>query len=240
VDACHKKCDFTVVSVFVNPTQFNNPEDFSGYPRCMEEDVEMLRTHGTDVVFAPDEKEMYPEPDTRKFYFGEMEQVMEGAFRPGHFNGVGQVVSKLFEYCMPDAAFFGEKDFQQLAIIRELARQLYDTVQIVACPTVRENDGLAMSSRNRRLSPEMRKRVPVIAKTLFEAKEKMQHKSVAALKEWALEKIGNTEGLEPEYVEIVNAQTLQTVEDWNDAEHIQMCVAVWAFPVRLIDNIALK
>ena len=240
VDACRKKCGFTIVSIFVNPTQFNNSEDFTRYPRCLEEDVDMLRTHGVDIVFAPAEKEMYPEPDTRKFYFGEMEQVMEGACRPGHFNGVGQIVSKLFEYCKPDFAFFGEKDFQQLAIIRELSRQLHHRVQIIACPTVRENDGLAMSSRNRRLLPEMRERAPIIAKTLFEAKEKMPHKTVVALKEWVLEQIGSVEGLESEYVEIVNAQNLQAIKDWNDAEHVQMCVAVWASSVRLIDNITLK
>ncbi len=240
VDTCRQQCGYTVVSIFVNPTQFNNPEDFDCYPRCMEDDIALLEPHGVDVVFAPGEKEVYPEPDMRQFYFGEMEKVMEGAFRPGHFNGVGQIVSKLFEYCNPDYAFFGEKDFQQLAIIRELVWQKHYPVNIVACPIVREADGLAMSSRNRRLSPEMRKEVPVIAKTLFEATKKMESMSVEALKEWALESIGATGKVEPEYVAVVNAKTLQAIKNWDEAEQVQLCVAAWAPPVRLIDNIRLK
>ena len=236
---CRKKCDVAIASIFVNPTQFNNKADLTNYPRCEEKDLEILQNLGVDIVFTPSEKEIYPEPDTRTFCFGEMERVMEGAFRPGHFNGVAQIVSRLFEYCKPHYAFFGEKDFQQLAIIRELVKKQHYPIEIIACPTVREKDGLAMSSRNQNLSPEMRKIAPVIAKTLFAAKEKMQNTDVLSLKNWITHEI-NMEGLKTEYVDVVNARTLQPIEHWDEAEFVQLCVAAWAESVRLIDNIALK
>ncbi len=240
VRACKTQCDITVVSIFVNPTQFNNPNDLTNYPRTLKNDTEMLHALNTDIVFAPSEKEVYPEPDTRKFDFGAVERVMEGKFRPGHFNGVAQVVSRLFEIVQPDCAFFGEKDFQQLAIIRILVTELDYRPVIVPCPTVREPDGLAMSSRNTLLTQEQRDAAPLIYKTLSEAKEKVATTSVEEVKKWVTKTIDASRLLEVEYVEVINELTLQPVESWADAEHVRICVAVYARPVRLIDNIQLK
>jgi len=239
VRECKKHCDITVVSIFVNPTQFNNPDDFKHYPRTLENDSEQLRQAGADIVFAPNEKEIYPEPDTRIFDFGLLDKVMEGEFRPGHFNGVAQVVSRLFAIVQPDKAFFGEKDFQQVAVLREMVAQMGNQPEIIAFPTVRENDGLAMSSRNVRLTENQRKQAPAIYAALLEAKNKVANTSVELLKKWVMDTIHSTSELKVEYVEIVNEKTLQPVSTWNDCEHIRLCVAVFAYPVRLIDNIQL-
>ena len=169
VKEARKQSDVVVVSIFVNPTQFNNPDDLKTYPRDLDKDVKMLEELDVELIFAPTVKEMYPEEDTRQFDFGNLDKVMEGKYRPGHFNGVAQVVSKLFDQVTPDKAFFGEKDFQQLAIIRRLVKDLKMPVDVVGCPIVREPDGLAMSSRNMLLTPEMRKNAPVIAETLSES-----------------------------------------------------------------------
>jgi pantoate--beta-alanine ligase len=169
VERCVAENDICVVSIFVNPTQFNNHEDLRLYPRTPEEDYELLRSTGTDVVFAPSVEEIYPGPDIRIFDFGLLDKVMEGAFRPGHFNGVAQVVSKLFAFVEPHKAYFGEKDFQQLAIVREMVKQQELPVEIVGVPTVREQNGLAMSSRNQRLSVEQREHASEIHRIMRES-----------------------------------------------------------------------
>ncbi|MDR0737666.1 MAG: pantoate--beta-alanine ligase [Prevotellaceae bacterium] len=235
-----ERCDFTVVSIFVNPKQFNNPEDFKNYPRTQEADTNLLSEVGVNLVFIPSEKEIYPAPDTRVFDFGETGNVMEGLHRPGHFNGVAQVVTRLFNIVNPTMAFFGEKDFQQLAIIKLLVDQIDLPIQIVSCPIVREYDGLAMSSRNRLLNNNQRMHVPLIARTLFEAKEKMEYVGVTDLSKWVKDTIDADPELKTEYAEIVNAKTLQPIITWDDANNIQLCVAVHANTIRLIDNIRLK
>jgi pantoate--beta-alanine ligase len=238
--ASKAQCDITVVSIFVNPTQFNNPDDLRNYPRDLKRDNNMLLALGVDIVFEPDEKEIYPEPDTRTFNFGQMENVMEGAFRPGHFNGVAQVVSRLFAIVQPHFAFFGEKDFQQVAIVRALAEQLPQMPLIVPCPVVREPDGLAMSSRNALLTKQQRAHAPLIAATLFEAQKKAGVTMVNNLKKWVTDAINADDELEVEYADIVDEQTLQPISNWNDSEHARLCVAVYARPIRLIDNIQLN
>ncbi|MDR1406369.1 MAG: pantoate--beta-alanine ligase, partial [Prevotellaceae bacterium] len=240
VQACRQQCTTTVASIFVNPAQFNNPEDLHNYPRTLKSDGVLLQAAGTDILFAPDEKEIYPQTDTRLFNFGKLGEVMEGKFRPGHFNGVAQVVSRLFAVVQPDYAFFGEKDFQQLAIIRALAGQLKEKTVITGCPTVRENDGLAMSSRNTLLSAKQREHAPLIAATLTKAKEKTQTLPVAELKKWVTDTINADSELEVEYIEIADEETLQPLKQWADAAHARLFAAVHAYPVRLIDNIRLN
>ncbi|MDR0543632.1 MAG: pantoate--beta-alanine ligase [Dysgonamonadaceae bacterium] len=230
--------DVAVVSIFVNPTQFNDKNDLLHYPRTLEADCERLKDTGAAIVFAPSVEEIYPEPDTRQFDFGSLATVMEGKFRPGHFNGVAQVVSRLFDIVQPDRAYFGEKDFQQLAIIRAMAKQLNLPVEIVAHPIVREADGLAMSSRNIRLSAELRKNAAAISRILFESQKKKDHLSIAELKKEVTDRINAVPGLETEYFELVDGYSLQTVRHWNDSDFIAGCVAVYAGNVRLIDNIA--
>lgn len=244
VERCRKECDTVVVSIFVNPTQFNDPKDLETYPRTEEEDLKLLEKAGVDFVFAPSVAEVYPEPDTRIFDFGPLERVMEGAFRPGHFNGVAQVVSRLFEIVKPDKAYFGEKDFQQLAIIRRMVSDLGLNVEIVGCPIVRETDGLAKSSRNMLLTPEARKAAPGIYKVLSEAVSLAESGSygVTEIKERIVRFINEIAPLEAEYVEIVDAATLQPVQSWGDGHRIgdlRCCVAVQAQKVRLIDNVAI-
>jgi pantoate--beta-alanine ligase len=229
-----------VVSIFVNPTQFNDPGDLERYPRNLDADLKLLENTGCHIVFAPDIKEVYPEPDTRKFSFGELETVMEGKHRPGHFNGVAQVVSKLFEMVKPDKAYFGLKDFQQLAIIKNMVEQLNIEVEIVPCPIVREESGLAMSSRNELLSADERKNAALISKTLFEAKELGSQKSVQGLAAWIEENINKNRFLSVEYVEIVDDEKLQPVKSWNEKNTKVVCVAAYCGKVRLIDNIVLN
>lgn len=229
-----------VVSIFVNPTQFNDPKDLERYPRTLESDLKLLEKTGCHIVFAPSVSEIYPEPDTRKFDFGLLEAVMEGKHRPGHFNGVAQVVSKLFEFVKPDKAYFGLKDFQQLAIIKNMVKQLNLPVEIVPCPIVREESGLAMSSRNELLSREERKNAAVISETLFRAKELCREKSVEELKKWIAGNINKNPYLTVEYVEIVDDETLQPVKNLTDEKNNVCCVAVYCGKVRLIDNIVLN
>lgn len=238
--ASREQCAVTVVSIFVNPTQFNNPDDLRRYPRSLKQDCDLLLATGVDIVFAPDEGEIYPQPDRRQFRFGRLDRVMEGKYRPGHFNGVAQVVSRLFEIVRPTHAYFGEKDFQQVAIVRTLAEQMGGRPLIVACPVVREADGLAMSSRNALLTDVQRAHAPLIAATLVRAQAKTATTSVAALRQWVADAINADDELEVEYAEIVDEQTLQPIAHWNDAQHPRLCVAVYARPVRLIDNIDLK
>jgi len=231
--------DVTVVSIFVNPIQFNNPEDLAKYPRTIEADIEKLAGAGCDIVFSPSEHEMYPEPDNTVMEFGGLEKVMEGRFRPGHFRGVGIVVKRLFEITTPDRAYFGEKDYQQLAIIKNMVKNLSIPVEIVPCPIVREADGLAMSSRNMRLTPEHRAVAPEINKALLRAKENYSWFIPSGLEQLVTTEIEQNPGLRVEYAAVVDYVALQPFEDWMDSEHAVLCVAVFAGNVRLIDNILL-
>lgn len=237
VRECKKNSDIVVVSIFVNPTQFNDLEDLKRYPRTLNKDVELLKTVNCDIVFAPSVEEIYPEPDTRKFDFGYVESVMEGAKRPGHFNGVGQVVSRLFDIVSPDKAFFGMKDFQQVAVIKSMVEQLKYNIEIIPCPIIREESGLALSSRNALLDEDHKKNAPHIYATLKKARNLALQMSVADLKKWIIDEINSNPYLETEYVEIVDNTTLKVVNDWSEKSIKVACVAVYAGKVRLIDNI---
>lgn len=232
--------DVTVVSVFVNPTQFNDKNDLAKYPRSLDADCRLLEEAGATFVFAPSVEEMYPEPDTRRFSFAPLDTVMEGAFRPGHFNGVAQIVTKLFDAVEPDNAYFGEKDFQQLAIIREMVRQLGYKIRITGCPIVREADGLALSSRNARLSEKERETALHISRTLFESRDFAAGHSLADTAEFVKASIAAVEGLRLEYFQIVDGNTLQPVAEWEDSDYIVGCITVFCGEVRLIDNIKYK
>lgn len=240
IEQAKKECGFVVVSIFVNPTQFNNPDDLRTYPRTIEEDCNKLIENDVDIAFIPSVEEIYPEPDTRVFELGKVAEVMEGKMRPGHFNGVAQIVSKLFDYVHPDKAYFGEKDFQQIAVIRKMAELIGFTGEIVACPIKREVDGLAMSSRNVRLNPSQRSLAPIIHETLTSAVDlARQGIDLESIKELVVGELDNVEGMEVEYFEIVDAKTLQPINNWNEAEADGAvgCITVWMGDVRLIDNI---
>ena len=236
VEQAGQQTGFVVVSIFVNPNQFNDKGDLERYPRDLQKDVDLLALTSCDLVFAPNADEIYPEPDTRQFNFGALEQVMEGKFRPGHFNGVAQVVSRLFEIVQPHKAFFGQKDFQQLAIINEMVRKLKLGVEIIACPIIREKDGLAMSSRNMLLSSEQRQNAVVISATLFEAVNKTSEFTVNELCKWVISRINENDYLNTEYFEIVDSVTLQPVKNWEDPCSKVGCIAVHCGKIRLIDN----
>jgi|SRR5690554_126083 pantoate--beta-alanine ligase len=235
-----KDNDKTVVSIFVNPTQFNSSDDLKLYPRTPERDYELLESLGVDVVFFPTVDEIYPEPDTRVFDFGDIAKVMEGEFRPGHFNGVAQVVSKLFNFVLPDKAYFGEKDFQQLAIVRKMVKQLHMPVEIVGVPIIREVSGLAMSSRNERLTDEERMRASAIYRVLKDSVSLIEDNSPETLTRRVTEELNNTPGLNVEYFSIVDSDSLVPLSSWNDAEGVVGCIAVFCGEVRLIDNIRYK
>ena len=230
----------TVVSVFVNPTQFNDKNDLEKYPRTLEADCSLLEECGAALVFAPSVSEMYPEPDIRQFSYAPLDTVMEGAFRPGHFNGVCQIVSKLFDAVQPDRAYFGEKDFQQLAIIREMVRQLNYSLEIVGCPIVREEDGLALSSRNKRLSAEERENALNISSTLFKSRNFAATHTVSETQKMVEDAIEAAPGLRLEYFEIVDGNTLQKINDWENTSYAVGCITVFCGEVRLIDNIKYK
>lgn len=240
VTLCAAENDVCVVSIFVNPTQFNNKEDLRRYPRTLEADSELLIQAGADVLFAPSVVEVYPETDTRVFDFGQLDKVMEGYFRPGHFNGVAQVVSKLFAYTKPDRAYFGEKDFQQLAIIQAMVKQMQLPVQIVPVPIVREPSGLAMSSRNQLLSEQQRSEAANIYRVLKESKLLLDTTTPDQLTQWVIDRVNEVAALEVEYFQIVNGESLQPVSSWEDAVSVVGCVAVFCGAVRLIDNIRYK
>lgn len=240
--------DIAVVSVFVNPIQFNNKEDLAKYPRTVDADCEKLESVCADFVFIPSVEEMYPEPVKEEYHFGPLEEVMEGPKRPGHFSGVAVVVRRLFDLAEPDRAYFGEKDYQQLAIIRNLIEQIHYNIEIVPCPIVRADDGLALSSRNMRLSPAARTIAPTIYDTLQQAAEMAECEEVDDVKEWVMSSLASfnevnpdqcPDGLcfEPEYFEIVDARTLQPIETWDEAgeDGAVGCIAVWLDGVRLID-----
>lgn len=234
-----KDNDIVVASVFVNPVQFNNPIDLEKYPRTPEKDVAMLESAGCDAVFMPSVEEMYPTKVEDHYDFGAIEHVMEGACRPGHFNGVAIVVRKLFEIVQPDRAYFGEKDFQQLAIISKLVKDYNINLEVVPCDIVREKDGLAMSSRNMRLNADERAIAPLIYKVLRETVADYETMSPAEMKALALKKYADIKQFDVEYVEIADETTLQTVTDWKDSEHARIFVALQLGPVRLIDNLRI-
>ncbi len=230
--------DCCVVSIFVNPTQFNNPVDLEKYPRDLNRDVELLEKAGCKIIFVPDASEIYDSKELNhpfEFDFGGLDKVMEGQFRPGHFNGVVQIVSKLFKLVQPDKAYFGEKDFQQLSIIHRMVDVLNFQVEIIDCPIVREESGLAMSSRNERLTATQRKKAVEISKVLFESRNFVPKMSPKDLENWVMDNINAVAELKVEYFNIVDTTTLQTIEKWTMPA--VGCVAVFCGEVRLIDNI---
>ena len=239
VERARRECATVVVSVFVNPTQFNDKTDLKNYPRTPEADLRLLEEVGADYVFMPSVEEVYPEPDTRTFDFGMIDKVMEGATRPGHFNGVAQVVSRLFDLVKPAKAYFGEKDFQQIAVIREMVRRYGYPVQIIACPIVRGADGLALSSRNALLTPAHRAAAPTIYGALSENAAAARTMSVEEFRRRVVERIDATKLLKTEYLSVVHAETLEEIDTWSDSFPMRCCIAVQAGDIRLIDNIAI-
>lgn len=238
IDRARKENDAVVVSVFVNPTQFNNPDDLRTYPRTEEADCALLEKAGVDYAFIPSVSEVYPEKDERVFDLGPVAEVMEGARRPGHFNGVAQIVSRLFEWAQPTRAYFGEKDFQQIAVIRRMAQVSgFDDIDIVACPIVREADGLALSSRNVRLTPEMRAAAPNIHRILADSLEYARTHTVAETEKHVEEQINAVPGLQTEYYTISDTLTMHPLSRWPESGKAVGCVTVYAGDVRLIDNI---
>ncbi|MBQ1973038.1 MAG: pantoate--beta-alanine ligase [Paraprevotella sp.] len=234
--------DVTVVSVFLNPTQFNDPKDLEKYPRTLEADCALLESKGTSIVFAPSVEEVYPEPDTRVFSYPPIDTVMEGAFRPGHFNGVCQIVSKLFDMVQPHCAYFGEKDFQQIAVIRAMVKDMKFDLEIIPCPVIREESGLAMSSRNTLLTDDERTIAAHISRVLFESVELSSSHTVAETHRFVEDSLNVIEGLKVQYFSIVDGISLQDVADWNDSDFIVGCITVFcgATPIRLIDHVKYK
>ena len=239
INRAKKDNDIVVCSVFVNPIQFNNPADLEKYPRTPEKDIEKLEQAGCDAVFMPTAEEMYPNKVEDHYDFGDIEHVMEGACRPGHFNGVAIVVRKLFEIVNPNKAYFGEKDFQQLAIIKKMVRDLNMNLEIVPCPIVREIDGLAMSSRNVRLNETERAIAPKIFATLNDAISKKDAMSPSEMKKYTLDKYAEIKEFDVEYVEITDEINLKSLENWNECDHARIFVALQLGPVRLIDNVRI-
>lgn len=232
--------DFVVVSVFVNPTQFNNPDDLRTYPRTEKADAEKLENEGVDIAFIPSAEEIYPEPDTRVFNLGPVAEVMEGAMRPGHFNGVAQIVSKLFDYVNPDRAYFGEKDFQQIAVIRRMAELEGFDIEIVDCPICREDDGLAMSSRNVRLTEEQRTIAPAIHRTLVSSLDWARDHSLDSTKRYVIDTVNSFPHMQVEYFEIADTKTMQPLSEWPEKGEAVGCITVFCGNVRLIDNIRYR
>lgn len=234
--------DITVVSDFVNPTQFNDKGDLKRYPRTFDSDKNLLESLGTDYMFYPSVEEVYPEPDTRHFSYPPVDEVMEGARRPGHFNGVCQIVSKLFYIVKPDKAYFGEKDYQQIAVIKAMVKDLKLNVEICPCPVIREIDGLAKSSRNALLKPEEKVLAANIFKHMKESLEYAKKHTVEETHKYVVDAINAHEGLDVEYYEIVDGDTLLDIKDWNETKSIVGCITVYcgSIPVRLIDHIRYK
>ena len=234
--------DITIVSVFLNPTQFNDLNDLERYPRTLDADCRLLEQVGADYVFAPSVSEMYPVPDTRRFEFPPVTTVMEGAKRPGHFNGVCQVVSRLFYITRPTRAYFGEKDWQQIAVIKQLVRFLGLGIQIVECDIIRDSDGLAKSSRNALLTPGERVIAPTIYQTMLASVDYAKAHSVQETLEKVTSDINSVDGLEVEYFSIVDGDTLQEIDSWDDSPNVVGCITVYCgtTPIRLIDHIKYK
>lgn len=240
VEKARKECKVVVVSVFVNPTQFNDKTDLRNYPRTPEADAALLEAAGADFVLMPSVEEIYPEPDTRVFDFGQIDKVMEGATRPGHFNGVAQVVSRLFNMVNPAKAYFGEKDFQQIAIIKAMVNQLGLDVEIVECPIIRDTDGLALSSRNTLLDKAHRTAAPHIYEVLKQCAGKALEMTPAELTAWVIAEVEKNPLLKVIYFQAVDALSMQQVATWEESTRIQGCIAVQAGEIRLIDNVKIK
>jgi len=237
IEKCREESDITVCSIFVNPVQFNNKEDFEKYPKTINRDIDILKDAKCDILFCPLVNEMYPDGEEIKtFDFDYLDKILEGKFRPGHFNGVAVVVEKFFNIIQPNHAYFGEKDFQQLVVIKEMVRKLNLPVKIISCPIVRETDGLAMSSRNERLSVNERTIAPIIFQILKETKEKEKNTSISQLKEWVISEI-KKHSLTPEYFEIADSDTLKIINNWNETDKPIALVAVYIGTIRLIDNL---
>jgi pantoate--beta-alanine ligase len=237
IEASRQTNDITGCSIFVNPIQFNNQEDLAKYPRTLEQDCALLDRAGCDFVFAPSADDMYPKAPSLVLNFGPLESVMEGAFRPGHFNGVGIVVARLFNIVHPDRAYFGQKDLQQVAVVRQLVEDLAFQLEVVPCPTLREADGLALSSRNRRLSPEERALAPQLYQVLTEAKERLlRGERVAEAKQFVQDYLAAIPAFRLEYFEVVHSVTMQPLEAVKPG-HTALCIAAYLGPVRLIDNV---
>lgn len=234
--------DVTVVSIFLNPTQFNDKTDLEKYPRTLDADCELLAECGATVAFAPSVEEIYPEPDTRHFSYPPTDSVMEGAFRPGHFNGVCQIVSKLFMMVEPDRAYFGEKDYQQIAVIRRMVEDLGFGLEIVPCPVIREASGLAKSSRNTLLTDGERTIAAEIYAAMKDSRPMADTHSVAEVHDYVVNRINEVEGLEVQYYSIVDGLTLADISSWDEAESVVGCITVWcgSQPIRLIDHIRYK
>ena len=235
-----KDNDHTIISVFVNPTQFNDPKDLEKYPRTLENDCKLIEKLGVDYVFAPTVNEMYPEPDTRVFNYPPQDEVMEGKYRPGHFNGMCQIVSKLFDIVNPTRAYFGEKDYQQLTIVKKMVLDLGFDITVVGCPIIREKDGLALSSRNTLLSADERQNALEIPNTLFDSAEYAKEHSLKETLAYVINRINANKKLELQYFEIVDADTLLPISEWKESSSIIGCTAVFCGTVRLIDNIKYK
>ncbi|MBC8109911.1 MAG: pantoate--beta-alanine ligase [Verrucomicrobia bacterium] len=232
--------NITVCSIYVNPAQFNNPNDLAKYPRTVDSDKEMLEKAACDILFLPEDAEMYPQVAQLKFFFGYLEEVMEAKHRKGHFNGVGLVIAKLFHLIAPDRAYFGQKDLQQCAVISLLVRELFFNTTIIICPTLREPDGLAMSSRNRRLSPEQRQAAPMLYRTLQDAKTDLQQgKKIEKIKEEVHQFFKLRTDIKLEYFEIVDGVTLQPLPSFHFPQPIAICIAAYFGEVRLIDNLLI-
>jgi pantoate--beta-alanine ligase len=231
-----QQTDITVCSIFVNPTQFNNASDLSHYPRTPEADIKLLEAAGCDILYMPDVNDVYPKSDTRQFDFGYLDTILEGAKRPGHFNGVGQVVSILLEGVKPDKAFFGSKDYQQVMVVKSLVKQLDLPVEIIACPILREDDGLAMSSRNTRLSIEERKIAALVPKLMQDAIEIVKEKGIAAAKTFINERVSKIPDMKLEYYEVCDAETLELINEFNPSHKTVSLIALFVGNIRLIDN----
>ena len=242
VKRCVEENDVCVVSVFVNPTQFNDKHDLETYPRTLDKDCTLLEPAGCDYVFAPSAEEMYPEPDTRTFDFGTVSAVMEGARRPGHFNGVCQIVSKLFAIVEPGRAYFGEKDFQQIAVIRAMVEDLHLKVEIVPCPVVREKSGLAMSSRNTLLTDGEKAVAAHIFGILSKSKNFATNHTLKETRQYVVDSLNAIVGLEVQYFAIVDGGSLQELDSWSDSDDIVGCITVFcgSQPIRLIDHVRYK
>lgn len=237
-----RDCDIAVASIFVNPTQFNDPKDLAKYPRMPEQDAGLLLSAHCDGLFMPPVSEVYPpgQEDIRvQLDFGALDKVMEGVFRPGHFSGMATVVKRLLDIVLPDRLYMGQKDYQQLSIVRDMLRQLHSPIELVMCPTLREADGLAMSSRNLRLTPAFRAAAPVIYKTLNQAKADLPSHAASTIEAHAMQQLRDA-GLQPEYFDIVDGTTLLPVEHYADSDFVVACTAAFAGDIRLIDNMVLK
>lgn len=240
INASKAENDLTVCSIYVNPTQFNNATDLAKYPRLLEKDSVMLEESGCDVLFAPDNEEMYASPSSIKIDFGDLDKVLEGQFRPGHFSGVGLVVSKLFNIVQPDIAYFGQKDYQQFAVITRLKEELLFELTLKAVPIVREPDGLAMSSRNMRLNDEQRKAAIVFYQCLQQAKSSLaEGKTWKYIQDEARKKCEAVQGVKLEYLALADRKNLNSLDNVTHAAQAVILIAGYAGEIRLIDNILL-